>query len=75
MSWFDKAHLNSYNLSTVTAALSYNVHIGQKSQNLYTSPVFDAPKGVPPSEFHKMFSTGKTRMTALTYAEESMMIC
>jgi len=48
MSWFDKAHLNSYYLSTVTAALSYNAHIGQKSQNLYTSPVFDAPTGGAP---------------------------
>ena len=43
---------------------------------IFHTPAIEAPAPVrgAPSEFHKVFSTGKTRMIELTYAEKSTMI-
>jgi len=53
MSWFDRAHMTSYYRSIDGFIFIFTLDIGQKSLNLSTASVFNAPVGMTPSEFRK----------------------
>jgi len=49
-------------------------NIGSKLQIFGTLPLFDAPIGVIPSEFHSRVSVGKTRMMGPPGDEKSLIV-